>query len=167
MHDKAEGIFNELLTLNPNTLNVYNSLGIIYRRQNRLDEAVKLYQKAIKISPDLIVSVLTSPATAAAGSSVTVTETTKNQGAGIAAASTTKFYLSTNTAWDAVDQVIGSRSVPQLTYGVTSSGPTSVTIPAGTTPGTYYILAKADAADAVAESSETNNVTYKAITITP
>lgn len=52
MHDKAESIFNEILTINPNTINVYNSLGIIYRRQNRLEDAVKLYQKAIKISPD-------------------------------------------------------------------------------------------------------------------
>jgi tetratricopeptide (TPR) repeat protein len=52
MHDQAESIFNELLIINPNTINVYNSLGIIYRRQNRLEDAVKLYQKAIKISPD-------------------------------------------------------------------------------------------------------------------
>jgi tetratricopeptide (TPR) repeat protein len=52
MHEKAESIFNEILSINPNTINVYNSLGIIYRRQNRLEEAVKLYQKAVKISPD-------------------------------------------------------------------------------------------------------------------
>ncbi len=51
-HDKAESIFHEILAINPNTINVYNSLGIIYRRQNRLEDAVKLYQKAIKISPE-------------------------------------------------------------------------------------------------------------------
>ncbi|HVN70392.1 MAG TPA: tetratricopeptide repeat protein [Desulfomonilia bacterium] len=51
MHEKAESIFNEIISLNPDTTNVYNSLGIIYRRQNRHAEAVKIYQKAIKIDP--------------------------------------------------------------------------------------------------------------------
>lgn len=51
MHEKAESIFNEIISLNPNTTNVYNSLGIIYRRQNRHADAVKVYQKAIKIDP--------------------------------------------------------------------------------------------------------------------
>ncbi|HPI93240.1 MAG TPA: tetratricopeptide repeat protein [Deltaproteobacteria bacterium] len=52
MHEKAEGIFNEIIALNPNTTNVYNSLGIIYRRQNRHADAVKVYQKAVKIDPE-------------------------------------------------------------------------------------------------------------------
>jgi tetratricopeptide (TPR) repeat protein len=51
MHEKAEGIFNEIISLNPDTTNVYNSLGIIYRRQNRHADAVKVYQKAVKIDP--------------------------------------------------------------------------------------------------------------------
>lgn len=52
MHDNAESIFNEILRLNPETINVYNSLGILYRRQNRLEDAIKLYEKAIKIDPN-------------------------------------------------------------------------------------------------------------------
>lgn len=52
MHEKAESIFNEIISLNPDTTNVYNSLGIIYRRQNRHADAVKVYQKAIKIDPE-------------------------------------------------------------------------------------------------------------------
>ncbi|MGC9325793.1 MAG: tetratricopeptide repeat protein [Desulfomonilia bacterium] len=51
MHEKAESIFNEILRINPDTINVYNSLGIIYRRQNRLEEAIQLYEKAVKINP--------------------------------------------------------------------------------------------------------------------
>jgi len=51
MHEKAESIFNEIISLNPKTTNVYNSLGIIYRRQNRHADAVKVYQKAVKIDP--------------------------------------------------------------------------------------------------------------------
>lgn len=52
MHENAESVFNEILKLNPETINVYNSLGIIYRRQNRLEESIKLYEKAIKIDPN-------------------------------------------------------------------------------------------------------------------
>jgi Flp pilus assembly protein TadD/CheY-like chemotaxis protein len=49
---EAEEIFNAVLTLRPDTINVYNSLGIIYRRQGRLDEAVKAYEKAVRVHPD-------------------------------------------------------------------------------------------------------------------
>ncbi len=52
MHENAEGVFNEILKLKPDTINVYNSLGILYRRQNRIEEAIKLYEKAIKIEPN-------------------------------------------------------------------------------------------------------------------
>lgn len=52
MHENAESVFNEILQLNPDTINVYNSLGILYRRQNRVEDAIKLYEKAIKIDPN-------------------------------------------------------------------------------------------------------------------
>ncbi len=51
MHESAESIFNEILAINPDTINVYNSLGIIYRRQHRFQDALIQYQKAVKISP--------------------------------------------------------------------------------------------------------------------
>lgn len=51
MHENAESIFKEILSINPNTINVYNSLGILYRRQNRIQEAIDLYEKAVKIDP--------------------------------------------------------------------------------------------------------------------
>ncbi|MBN1637306.1 MAG: tetratricopeptide repeat protein [Deltaproteobacteria bacterium] len=51
MHESAESIFNMILKINPETINVYNSLAILYRRQNRFKEAVSLYEKAIKINP--------------------------------------------------------------------------------------------------------------------
>ncbi|MDR1084956.1 MAG: tetratricopeptide repeat protein [Deltaproteobacteria bacterium] len=49
--NEAEEILNTVLTLRPDTTNVYNSLGIIYRHQGRLDEAIKAYEKAIKVHP--------------------------------------------------------------------------------------------------------------------
>jgi subtilase family serine protease len=53
-----------------------------------------------------------------------------------------------------------------LAAGVSSSGATSVAIPAGTAPGTYYVIAKCDADNAVAEVSEGNNTTARAVQIT-
>ena len=59
----------------------------------------------LKIGPDLIVSVLSAPGTAAPGATITVSDTTKNQGGGSAAAATTRFFLSANTVVDAADVV--------------------------------------------------------------
>src|SRR5947199_11481 len=39
----------------------------------------------------------------------------------------------------------------------THSGATSVTIPAGTALGTWYLIAKADANSSISETSESNN----------
>ena len=113
---------------------------------------------AMRVGPDLLVSALSAPATAAAGDVVLVADTTKNQGAGAAAASVTAFYLSTNSTWDAGDLPIGSRTVSPLVAGATEAAATPLTIPASTGVGSYYVLAKADGAATVAESLETNNV---------
>ncbi|MBI4489401.1 MAG: SBBP repeat-containing protein, partial [Deltaproteobacteria bacterium] len=114
---------------------------------------------AFAIGADLVVSALTAPSTAAPGSTISVTDTTKNQGGGSAGASTTRFYLSTDTSFDSGDLLLGSRTVPVLAPGAASSASTALTLPAGLAGGTYYMIAKADADNAVAEFSEDNNVT--------
>jgi Tfp pilus assembly protein PilF len=52
MDKEAEEAYKEVLKLNPDTTNVYNSLGILYRKQHNYDEAVKQYYMAIKVNPD-------------------------------------------------------------------------------------------------------------------
>jgi subtilase family serine protease len=132
------------------------------------DETNNTRAVLIRLSPDLIVSALTVPSSAAAGSIVSVTDTTKNQGQGSTPATTTRFYLSRNTTFEpSTDIEIGSRGVGLLASGSSSPGGASLTIPAGTVPGTYYILARADGDNAVAESNEGNNTTNKPITISP
>ncbi len=42
-----------------------------------------------------------------------------------------------------------------------------MTIPAGLAPGTYYLIAKADAGGVVPESQEANNTNYTTIQVTP
>jgi trimeric autotransporter adhesin len=122
----------------------------------------------IRIGPDLAVTTLTVPAIAAAGSSISVGDTTKNQGGGGAAASSTSFYLSANVLLDATDTLLTGRSVGPLAAGLSESGSTMVTIPSNTVPGTHYIVAKADGPGVVTETSETNNVKFStAIKIGP
>src|SRR5262249_27847464 len=116
---------------------------------------------------DLVVS-LTARTYAAAGGTISITDTTANLAASSPAApSTTRFFLSTNTTLDAADIAIGSRAVPALASGASSAGATPVTIPAGTATGRYYILAKADGANVVAEKNEANNVSARSLRVGP
>jgi subtilase family serine protease len=130
-------------------------------------ETNNVFAANLRVGPDLTVAGLTVPDIAGAGATITVTDTARNQGGGIAAASTTRFYLSANYAIDGSDAMLGARAVPSLAPGASSTGSVSLTIPAGTAGGTYYLLAKVDADDAVAETVETNNVYGVYITIGP
>ncbi len=52
MSREAEATFNEVLKLNPNTTNIYNSLGILYRRNKQFSKAISAYEKALKIDSE-------------------------------------------------------------------------------------------------------------------
>lgn len=132
-------------------------------------ETNNTYARALQIGSDLWVSALTVPAKGAAGSSIVVTDTTTNNGGGdSSAASVTAFYLSTSSAGGAGDVLLdGSRTVPPLAPGASSTGSTTVTIPAQTAPGTFYVIAKTDFGNTIAETNETNNSRWRSISIGP
>ncbi|PYU98715.1 MAG: hypothetical protein DMG10_27465, partial [Acidobacteria bacterium] len=115
--------------------------------------------------PDLQVSALSAPSSALSGSTITVTDTTSNLGTGLAAASTTRYYLSATSTYDTTDILIGSRSIGTLLNGASSSGSATVTIPAGTVVGRYYLIARADGEEVLAETNETNNTKYYRIVV--
>jgi subtilase family serine protease len=131
-------------------------------------ETNNTYARSVRIGPDLSVTTLTASAsTVAAGALVTITDKITNDGGGSAASTVTRFYLSANTILDATDVVLSAnRSVPALAPLASSTGSTPLTIPAGTSPAKYYILAKADGDGAVAETSETDNVGSRSIQVT-
>jgi subtilisin family serine protease/subtilase family serine protease len=124
---------------------------------NESSETNNLRTSIIQIGPDLIVSALSAPATAVAGAAMSVSDTTKNQGGGNAGASATRFYWSTNVTLDASDQLMGSRSVTSLGGGTLVSSTATITVPASATAGSYYVIAQADGASQVSETTETNN----------
>ncbi len=130
-------------------------------------ESNNLYATTITIGADLIISSLTVPNDGGAGLSITIADTTRNQGVGMAIATTTRYYLSTDAVLDAGDVVLGSRAVPALAAGASDTGSLTVTIPAATTAGLYYVFAKADALDVVSEVSEVNNTLYRNLRVGP
>ena len=122
---------------------------------------------SIRVGPDLTVPALAAPATAGAGQSVIVTDTTKNQGGGMAPASVTQFYLSSDVSFDAADLPLAAREVPALAPDASSIGTTTITLPMGLASTTWYLFAKADASNAVVETVETNNIVMRGIKIGP
>ena len=131
-------------------------------------EANNTASASTQIGGDLVVSSLTVPATSGAGATIVVSDTTKNQGAGAVAASVTRFYLSSNSLLDVSDTLLpGSRSVPNLAAGASSSGSTTLVLPSTLTTGNYYVIAKADADNAVVESQEANNTFARSIAVGP
>src|SRR5437870_437899 len=108
--------------------------------------------------PDMIVSSLT---TSVSGTSITVKDTTKNQGLSPAAASTIFIYFSNDATLDAGDTLIGSRAVGVLAAGGSSTVTTVLPIPANALPGTRYVIVVADGGNTVGESIENNNAKTK------
>jgi subtilase family serine protease len=123
--------------------------------------------KSLKLGSDLVVSAFTVPGTASSGSTISVNHTVKNQGVEPAGGSTTRFWFSSNAILDGADVALGDQPMGALAAGATASASTSLTVPPGTAAGTWYFIAEADGADAVAEASESNNTMVKAVKLGP
>ncbi|MEH2443592.1 CARDB domain-containing protein [Nostoc sp.] len=115
---------------------------------------------------DLIVQNTSAPSTASVGGTIQLSYQVKNQGVGGAVATTTKFYLSKDTAFSNDDVLLGSDGVNAIAAGATSSETASVIINNAIATGNYYLLYQADGAGNAVESNETNNFASKAIAIT-
>jgi subtilisin family serine protease/subtilase family serine protease len=120
----------------------------------------------VRIGPDLAVTALSGPSSAVPGASITTTDTTRNLGIDPTPASVTRIYLSPNSTWDAGDLLLGSRNVSALSPGASEAGPATLVIPAGTAAGSYFLIARSDGTDAIAEAQETNNTRARSISIT-
>jgi subtilase family serine protease len=119
------------------------------------------------VAPDLIVTSLTAPGPAGAGTTIQVADTTRNQGTGPAAASRTVFYVSKNFTLDSADPTIGYRDVPALAAGAVSTGTVSLVLPDPLESGSYYLFAKADGPAGVTETNEINNTRQTSIAVGP
>jgi hypothetical protein len=110
--------------------------------------------------PDLVSTAVSDPpAIKVRGTGFSVTDTVENRSSFNAViASRVQYYLSLDEAKNTGDRLLtGFRTVAPLAARAVSTGTMSVTIPAGTTPGSYFVLACADDAGQVIESVETGN----------
>jgi cysteine-rich repeat protein len=115
---------------------------------------------------DLVVSSLGDPPTSvAAGGIFSIADTTANVGNRLAPWSTTQFFLSDDElAGD--DLSVDGRIVSELFGGGTSAMLTELRLDLTTPPGEYFLVACADFADVVEETSETNNCAVSATPMT-
>ncbi|WP_242334059.1 MULTISPECIES: CARDB domain-containing protein [unclassified Anaeromyxobacter] len=105
---------------------------------------------------DLVLTEVSAPATAGTGLPLVVHDAVAAVGGGTGAFKV-GYYLSTDPMITTADRFLGYRALGGLAPGATSSADTSLTVPAGLAPGTYYVGAIADYEGRVAEASETNN----------
>ena len=99
--------------------------------------------------------------TLSAGQSFTLRATVRNQGNGQAAATTLRYYRSTNAIISDNDTEVGTDAVSRLSAGGTSAE--SIGLNAPSSAGTYYYGA---CVDAVAGESDTGNNCSSAVSVT-
>jgi hypothetical protein len=118
-------------------------------------------------SPDLIVQYpAATPTSVTAGQTTTASCSVNNQGTATAAASSLKYYLSADNVYSAGDTYLATDAVASLANGATAAVSEVLTIPSATASGTWYIVFFADADAQVAESNESNNTGYIAVSVT-
>lgn len=91
------------------------------------------------------------------GNSAAASITLWNFGTQAAGAFDVQLFLSTDATLSAGDVALDSFSVASLASGTSSTTSRSVSIPAGTASGWYYVIAHADSGAAIAETHEENN----------
>ena len=111
--------------------------------------------------PDLVASASVSDSGPDAGATFTLSATVRNDGDGSAAATTLRYYRSTDATITTADTQVGTDAVAQLAASGTSSESVSLTAPS--TAGTYYYGA---CVDAVTGESDTTNNCSSSVTVT-
>ncbi len=109
-------------------------------------------------APDLVVaSVSIAPTSLAPGEDLTIDDVVRNDGDLDAPAFLVTYLLSLDEFESDDDLVLGTRVVQPLAPGDSSTGATTLPVPAGTAPGTWRVVAVADRDELVPESDETQN----------
>ncbi|HEY8149784.1 MAG TPA: right-handed parallel beta-helix repeat-containing protein, partial [Vicinamibacteria bacterium] len=107
---------------------------------------------------DLAVTALSNPpAVAVPGTPISITDTVRNQSGFAAGTSRTQYYFSVDALKNTDDKLLGGRTVPALVPGGESTATVTVTIPANTLLGSYFLLACADDTGLLLESNEADN----------
>jgi subtilase family serine protease len=110
--------------------------------------------------PDLTMTAVSTTATAVPpGKTFTLSNTVKNQGGSKAGPFTIAFHLSLDATYGGTDDIAmtATRSLTSLAIGASSTATTTLTVPATTPLGPYYVCAMADSGGTVNEGPNENN----------
>ncbi len=174
----SEGPFDSILTIPSGTTPGTYYLGYFMDHDDGVTESLEsnntmsfiITVVAQPTGPDLVATQLTpvSSTTVVSGETIEVSYARDNQGDTASGTFTHGFYLSTNdTITTYADTELYSNSgMPSMAAGA-SAGPynRTLTIPSGTTAGTYYIGYFVDSHAEVTESIEDNNTIALQITV--
>ena len=119
---------------------------------NNCSAAVALTVREPPPGPDLVVTAMLSDAVVDPGETFSLETAVRNRGGAASAATTLRYYRSSDASIATSDAEVGTDAVGALAAGADGAG--SLTLNAPTTPGTYYYGA---CADAVADESDTSN----------
>ncbi len=128
---------------------------------NNCSAAVTVTVGAAPAADLVVVSPSVDNNSPAAGASFTLSATVRNGGNGPSAASTLRYYRSSNTTISAGDTEVGTDAVSGLAASGASAESIDLTAPSN--PGTYYYGA---CVDAVSGESDTGNNCSAAVTVT-
>ncbi|WP_420208919.1 CARDB domain-containing protein [Candidatus Electronema sp. JC] len=129
---------------------------------NNCSSGVQITVTAPPAAPDLsVINPSASKTSLAPGESLTFSATAKNGGAASSAATTLRWYRSTDSTITTADTQLGSQAVGALSAGQTSSQ--SATLAAPSTAGTYWLGA---CIDAVSGETNTGNNCSSGVQIT-
>jgi hypothetical protein len=119
------------------------------------EETDNVKAKALIVGPDLLIKTLAfDPASPTSSAPTTITVTVDNAGGQSAGPTVTRVYRSANGKLDPSDTLLAELPLGGLASGASVPQSTALTLPAGT----YYVIVVCDAAGAVGEAKETNNM---------
>jgi hypothetical protein len=119
-----------------------------------------------RTGPNLVTtSVSAPPGVVQRGFGLAVTDAVRNAGGAGATASVVSHFLSRDTRRGSDLALTGTRRVPALRAGATSTGTSWVAVPPSTAVGRYHVLSCADGAGTVHESSEADNCKASTATV--
>jgi hypothetical protein len=124
-----------------------------------------IYAKLVTYPADLVVSSFSAPSYAAAGVTYSVQAVVFNRGHQSSAATTTRVVWSTTPTYDPSAPVLAALPTGAIDANQAETESFSITIPSGSVPGVYYLIAVADAANVVAEAVESNNTLVHSVVI--
>jgi len=118
--------------------------------------------------PDLVPqSITVNPASLAVGESAAVSFTVRNQGGGSAIPTTTRLRLSTSAGGPSLsDPILGDVNTPSLAAGASIAQSAQVTIPSGTSSGSYHVWVIVDNFSKLQQTSAANDFGSKSINVT-